>query len=152
MIALKTDLKHNYDRKLCLPIVGEVFISKEGTFDIEDEEAARKLVALGIGFFVKGSGKLEDGGLGIDGFVKRNILSPDSNELSGKSEDGALAPKVEDDELNKSKVEGFNEKEVTQLLEAKTLAELKEMAQAFPMAEWRTLNKANLIEYLRTKL
>lgn len=37
-------------------------------------------------------------------------------------------------------------------LDNNTLAELKDMAKDFPSAEWRTLNKAELIEYLVGKI
>ena len=52
MVLLKTTLKHKWNTTACLPEVGDVKISEEGTFEVDSDEIAQKLVELEIGLSV----------------------------------------------------------------------------------------------------
>lgn len=142
MVQLKTELKHRWGRANVLPIVGEVEISEEGVIEVESQEVAEQVVNLGIGF---------------------NLIE-ELEEIKPKTEESDLTPEEEDEEEIKPKTEEneplnkapkMSDAEVAQVrnvLGDMTVAQLKEKVKDFPSAEWRSLNKAELIEYLITKL
>ena len=151
MVLLKTALKHKWGRNACLPIVGEVTISEEGTIEVESEEIAQQIEELEIGFSIKG-------------VVETTTTTTEATTTTTTTE--LIVEKVESDELNLEEENELHEEiqEDTDLvsqyekeiffasLEEKTVAELKELAKDFPGAEWRNLVKADLIIYLKQKL
>lgn len=90
------------------------------------------------------------------------IGSPEEQDL-GKTQEENLGGSQEEDQLNKgaeattttTMVEADGQIKIEAVkaeLDKSTLAELKEMAKNFPSTEWRTLNKAELINYLASKI
>lgn len=141
MVQLKTELKHRWGRANVLPIVGEVEISEEGVIEVESQEVAEQIVNLGIGFtFIE---ELEE----IKPKTEESDLDPEEDEEE-------IKPKTEENEPL-SEASEMSDAEVAQarnVLGDMTVAQLKEKVKDFPSAEWRSLNKAELIEYLIAKL
>lgn len=152
MVLLKTALQHKWSRNACLPIVGEVKISEDGTIEVESEEIAQQIENLEIGFSV------------VEAVETTTTTTVEETTTTTTTE--PLKEKIEGDELNSEKEDELHEeiqedadlisqheKEIFfASLEEKTVAELKELAKDFPSAEWRTLIKADLIAYLKEKL
>lgn len=156
MVQLKTELKHRWGRANVLPIVGEVEISEEGVIEVESQEVAEQVVSLGVGFdFIEELEEIKP---------KAEEIKPKTEEIKPKTEESDLNPEGENEEEIKPKTEEneplneapkMSDAEVAQVrnvLGGMTVAQLKEKVKDFPSAEWRSLNKAELIEYLITKL
>lgn len=141
MVQLKTELKHRWGRANVLPIVGEVEISEEGVIEVESQEVAEQVVNLGIGFNLVE--ELEE--------IKPKTEESDLDLEEGEEE---IKPNVEENEpLNEApKMSEAEVAQVRNVLGDMTVAQLKEKVKDFPSVEWRSLNKAELIEYLITKL
>jgi len=152
MVLLKTTLQHKWGRNACLPIIGDVTISEEGTIEVESEEIAQQIEDLEIGFSIAEE-------------VEITTTTTEATTTTTTTE--LIVEKVEKDELNpESETELHKESQgdetdlISQLekeiffasLEEKKLEELKELAKDFPGKEWRALKKEDLIIYLKEKL
>ena len=85
--------------------------------------------------------------------IQEEFGKEESQDL-GKQEEDQLGAQEDQDDLQKSDtIETVLDENVAKAaLEAKNLNELKEMAKPFPSAEWRTLNKSELIDYILEKI
>lgn len=159
MVLLKTALKHKWGRNACLPIVGDVTISEEGTVEVESEEIAQQIEALEIGFSVI---EVETTTTTTEATISTTTVAETTTTTTEP-----IAEKAEGDELNSEEENELHEESQEDAadllfqhekeiffasLEEKTVAELKELAKDFPGAEWRNLVKADLIIYLKEKL
>jgi len=162
MVSLKTELKHKWGRKACLPIVGEIKITEEGIIEVESEEIAQQIEALEIGFNIvevveTTSTTTEAPVTTTTTTVEETTTTTTAEPLKEKTEEDELNPEGEN-ELHEEIQEDAglisqHEKEIFfASLEEKTVAELKELAKDFPGAEWRNLIKKDLITYLKEKL
>lgn len=84
---------------------------------------------------------------------------PEKEEkLEGEDENQENLQKNEEDDLNPKQETITGESnsnetgDLTAPLQEKTLKELQELAKVFPRKEWGTLNKTELIEFLKNKL
>lgn len=87
-------------------------------------------------------------------------LDPEKEEkIEGEDEDQENLQKNEEDGLNPEQETITGEatstdapEDLTAPLQEKTLKELQDLAKAFPRKEWGTLNKTELIQFLKNKL
>lgn len=179
MITLKTKLEHRWGTNRVLPVVGEVFISEEGTIQVKSLEIAEQLQDSGCDFFIVKGGKEETGKVVDKDLVKTKETTVESDEIKPQTdEDGELEKGKEGDEIKPqtepngelgtaATSEGQKSKEDSKLPEpsntpleedpAVELAKLKvldlqTLAAPFPKEEWVTLKKDDLINYLVVKL
>ncbi len=152
MIQLKTDQKYKFGQTNTIPVAGEVKISEEGIIEVETIEQAQEIEACEIGFYI-----LEE----VEETTTTTTVTPATTTTT--TED--IKPKVEENDLTGSQSVEVDEETKTLLakeqeekaellksLDAMTLAQLKEFAKPFPFIEWGTLNKAPLIDYLKSKI
>ena len=142
MTKLRTEEQYKFGQTNIIPVAGEVKISEEGIIEVDDA-IAQDVVNSNCGFsFLEGEepAKQED----------QNIGQEEEEDLSKKQEDDFN--KEEEDLLEKASSDAQPSLEdIKAELGKSTLAELKELAKPFPSAEWRTLVKDDLIEYLASK-
>lgn len=179
MITLKTKLEHRWGTNRVLPVVGEVFISEEGTIQVKSLEIAEQLQDSGCDFFIVKGGKEETGKVVDKDLVKTKETTVESDEIKPQTdEDGELEKGKEGDEIKPQtepngelevvvtsggqKVEeGIElpepsntplEKDPSEELMLMKVVQLQELAGPFPKEEWEVLKKADLVNYLVTKL
>lgn len=142
MVIVKTNTEHRFGVKVSLPAVGTVTPNEVGEFEA-DEQAAQELILAVPDFFIK------------DG---EEIKKDDENTIltQGEGENELTPPTEEEIKQSKQELETLEEApsadEIKTTLEAKTKAELQELCKQFPSGEWRTKNKAELIDYLIGKM
>lgn len=136
MIQLKTDLKYKWGQTNTLPIVGEAKISDEGIIEVADQATAELIQDLGIGFVM-----IEQEALN----VTKNLKVDPSLGKEEEEKEEELNPKVDS-------ISDEEREQMKELMTNETLADLKIRANVFPAVEWRSLNKAQLIDYLASKL
>lgn len=133
MVKLKTEHKHRWGRTQVLPAVGEIDISKEGVIEVENEDQAQELHNMKVGFEI----------------VNDNVTTTTTIEVTETTT--VLEPLGEKADL----VDDLGEVDLSEIkvaLEAKTFAQLQDDAKDFPSSEWRSLKKAELVDYLISKL
>lgn len=146
MIQLKTNEKFKWGQENIIPIIGLVQISKEGIIEVESLETAQQIEDLQIGFTIVEVN--DETTTTTTQLQEANVTTTTTEMLQSKTEEDELGNKEENDSL----VEENESNDLLKSLEFKTLAELKELAQPFPAIDWRSLNKAQLIEFLKSKL
>ena len=141
-VKMKTIHPHKHGQTNIIPYAGKVTISTEGEIEVSSMDIAEKIVKADIGFNIIASVKVE---------VKKDEegKEPKREELKEKSEDDGLnreeKESIGDDEDNDELIKALDSSEMT-------LAKLQETAKSFPRAEWGSLRKAELIDYLKGKL
>lgn len=147
MVQLKTEQQFKWGQKNIIPFVGEVSISSEGIIEVASQELAEQIVQSNVGFSI------------IEKVGKTTTTTTQQSSTTTTTTSTPLNPKTEEDDLgdkggNENDLGGGNDEkdELLKSLEGKSLAELKELAKPFPSAEWRSLNKEKLTDYLKSKL
>jgi hypothetical protein len=145
-IKLGTKNEKRFGHKVTLFAAGTVQISKDGTFDVDNENIAKEVVeTYPEDFFVVGDSKTET----------ITLAASTTETTTMKPEE--LKKKAEEDELNQGEGNdlggGDNEKnELIKSLDTMELDALKELANPFPKEEWETLGIKKLKAYLKGKL
>lgn len=146
MVQLKTEQQFKWGQKNIIPIVGLVEISPEGIIEVETQEIADQIIAIGIGFEIHQSGSTTT--LPQITTQEQTTTTTTIQSLAPKTEQDELGDKGEQNSLNKD-----DEKdELFKSLETKTITELQELAKPFAVKDWTGLNKAKLIDYLKSKI
>ena len=170
MTILKTELKHAFGHKQNLPFVGKVDVSAEGMIEVEDDVKAQQLHDTGCGYSI-----VEAKSQAAKSTTKKaekeeapETIAPQvvATEEIGKETVDQIEEQVTDSTpLGEETVADTKESE--EQVESKETAEaairtafeeisasdLKEIAKdaGLPGGEWRSKNKADLIEYLIEK-
>lgn len=113
MAKLQTTQGHRFGRNQCLPLIGEVSISKEGFIEVENLDLAKQLEAMNIGFNIVSNKEIEK----EKEEVKKEEIRPQTKESKplekSKEEGDKLAPQIEPSEpLNEIKVEEISEVDI----------------------------------------
>ena len=144
MAIVKTDKAWRFNMPVNLPGVGLQTPNHKGEFEAEDHKAEH-LVKYQPDFYIKGRNAVDTDELKVEG------LGP----ITEKSESDQLNPLVEGEPATEQNLLSGEEKEIyLATLPGKTRSELIEDCKAFglPGGQWRPLNKAELIEYITSKI
>lgn len=140
------------------PFVGTQNPSAEdGTFEVENDEDAKNLVDLNIGFEIASS--VGESGSNGSAKEKDNGSKPQEapeeteelEEIKEKSEEDELSQQVASSEEVVASSTEDNEAYKAELAQ-KTRKELEELCKVFPSVEWRGKNKEELVDFLVSKL
>lgn len=151
-VMIRTNDRFKWGQKNVIPFVGLVEISKEGEVEVPNEEVAKKISELGIGFeFQDQEATTTTTTIAVQETTTTTTIPPVTKE-----ED--LAPKTEQNDLGKeqeNELGAANEnpnEDLLKSLDTLKVEELQKLAQTFPKEEWTGKKKAELIEYLKGKL
>lgn len=172
MKTLVTTLKHKFGTERIIPYAGKVKISEIGTIEVEDDLAER-IVNCKCGFNYQ-SDDQETTTTTTEATTTTTTVTPlekeEKSDIGGIEKEELGQGKDQDDLSNTIQTSTTTTQQVVEEttttttaapfdvdaamkeLEENTLTELKELAKQFPSAEWRTLNKENLIKYLIDKM
>lgn len=154
-----------------IPFFGEVQLDENSSFETNNIEKGSELVALNCGYVwdddmseqtnvnlstqdkgikTEDSSNLEIGNANIPEDEKSN--GGQIQELTPQTEETNPLEKQEDDELSSQEDDKLEKSDARIELESMKVAELQKLAEPFPVAEWASLRKAELIDYLLNKL
>ena len=163
MTTLVTEQEFRFGQENIIPFAGKVQISSEGLIEVEDS-VAQSIVDCNCGFAftdLQATTTTTIAETTTTTTIERTTTTTTQEEFGkeesqdlGKQEEDQLGAQEDQDDLQKSDtIETVLDENVAKAaLEAKNLNELKEMAKPFPSAEWRTLNKSELIDYILEKI
>lgn len=176
MTTLVTEQEFRFGQENIIPYAGKVKISDKGEIEVDDN-IAQQIVDCNCGFDfavkkagVKVTTTTTQEPTTTTTTVEQTTTTTTAEETTTTTTE-EIKPqveqvevtKVEQDDLggndggdsleNGATIETTLDRETAKVaLEEKNLQELKEMAKPFPSAEWRSKNKADLIEYLLDKI
>lgn len=173
MKTLVTEQTFKFGQKNIIPFAGEVVISATGEIEVEDD-VAQSVVDSDCGFSFKEAAINETTTTTtiaettttttveettttttidqINAPAVEDLGNAANNELGASTGDN-LADQTNIDSTTTTTTEVVISKEDAYAeLDKQNKAELQEIAKSFPRAEWGTLNKHDLIEYLISKL
>lgn len=166
MVQLRTTIKEKWGQQNIIPYAGLVKISDIGCIEVDSQEIAELIQGSVEDFFIvfNEEAPTQETTDSIAPQTETNELQKTEKDELGDSEkekdENSLSAETvtltESDEPT-GQVELIPEleaekKELHEALDAMTLAQLKEYARNFPSAEWRTLNKEQLLNFLKSKI
>lgn len=162
MAIVKTNDSEWFGRSLTIFAAGTVVISKEGEFEIPDECVTDvtetyphisliegEIPPAPIVEDLKGVIIIDDPKIDEE-LIKEKSESDELNEGDAEEEENAITSQGEAVQVES---EASDEKAtMIAALDSKTRAELQALCATFPRKEWGSLNKEDLINYLKAKL
>lgn len=149
MKKLIANSAHLFNRVLAIPFAGDVQVSATGEIEVQDD-IAQSIVDADCGFdYPDTFQKVEVDNLGAqqgnnlqDSTTTTTIVEPTTTTTTTEE--------VQETTTTTTVAEVTNEQLAEELDKTHTLAQLKEIAteEQYPAAEWRNLNKAELIQYI----
>lgn len=181
MVTLVTDQAYKFGQENIIPYAGKVKISSIGTIEVEDD-LAQQIVDCNCGFSFHDGAEATtttstEAPTTTTTTVEQTTTSTTIEQIGGPEQEDLS--KVEKDDLGGSEQDDLSKSETTTTthevieettttttieeeefdidkakaeLDQNNLTQLKEMVKDFPAAEWRTLNKEKLIDYIITKI
>lgn len=153
MAKVKLQTKHEYKfgQTNIVPFAGAVTFDKEGIFEVE-EQYAQKLVDLNIGFNHFKTSKVTTTTtekLKQKAHLNEALTSTTTQEITETTTEAVVD---ETTIIVETSVEESEKQAMLESLNSMTLVQLREQVSIFPEAEWAMLKKAELLEYLKSKL
>ena len=154
MTKLKTVHSYKFGQTNIIPFLGATQISHEGIIEVEDENIAKKLVELEIGW------EVVDKTITTTTTIESTTTTTTIEEITTTTTVDVIQ-KVEVDTLNKAVGEEAATTTTTTIvvsnemlasIDELTVPELQNLAKPFPKKEWSSLNKPDLQAYLKSKL
>lgn len=154
-----------------IPFFGEVQLDENSSFETNNIEKGNELVALKCGYVWEDDNMSEQTDVNLStldksmkaggsSLVPENANTPEDEksnggqieELTPQTEETNPLEKQEEDDLSSQEEDKLEKSDARIELEGMKVAELQKLAEPFPVAEWGSLKKAELIDYLLNKL